>query len=167
MARRNSHGALVLLAACTCLLVGSAEAEAPYRFFDWEITYGDISPLGVPQQVQTFVSCFNLPFPLFLICRFLFVVVYRSVDAFVFLQGILINGQFPGPEIDCQTNDNLIINVRNSLPDEPFLLSWYDQPSTLFPRRSALCQFRSVALLPPLGVLDRCRAAMSRSPEFA
>jgi hypothetical protein len=72
MARRNSHGALVLLAACTCLLVGSAEAEAPYRFFDWEITYGDISPLGVPQQVQTFVSRFNLPFPLFLICRFLF-----------------------------------------------------------------------------------------------
>lgn len=39
------------------------------------------------------------------------------------VQGILINGQFPGPEIHCVTNDNLIINVHNDLP-EPFLLSW-------------------------------------------
>ncbi|XP_057974331.1 L-ascorbate oxidase homolog [Malania oleifera] len=38
-------------------------------------------------------------------------------------QGILINGQFPGPDIHSVTNDNLIINVFNSLP-EPFLLSW-------------------------------------------
>ncbi|XP_061343703.1 L-ascorbate oxidase homolog [Gastrolobium bilobum] len=38
-------------------------------------------------------------------------------------QGILINGQFPGPEIYSVTNDNLIINVHNNLP-EPFLLSW-------------------------------------------
>ncbi|GAB2231585.1 hypothetical protein Droror1_Dr00010594 [Drosera rotundifolia] len=38
-------------------------------------------------------------------------------------QGILINGQFPGPQIDCITNDNLVINVLNFL-DEPFLLSW-------------------------------------------
>ncbi|GJN26740.1 hypothetical protein PR202_gb14698 [Eleusine coracana subsp. coracana] len=86
MAGRYSNGALVLL-AFIYLFVANVKAEAPYRFLDWEVTYGDISPLGVPQQ------------------------------------GILINGQFPGPEIDCQTNDNLIINVRNSLPD-PFLLSW-------------------------------------------
>ncbi|KAH0984091.1 hypothetical protein GBA52_011268 [Prunus armeniaca] len=39
------------------------------------------------------------------------------------MQGILINGQFPGPQIESVTNDNLIINVFNSL-DEPFLLSW-------------------------------------------
>ncbi|KAM7258600.1 hypothetical protein ACFE04_014341 [Oxalis oulophora] len=38
-------------------------------------------------------------------------------------RGILINGQFPGPKIDAVTNDNLIINVHNNLPD-PFLLSW-------------------------------------------
>ncbi|KAL5791257.1 hypothetical protein ACOSQ2_006145 [Xanthoceras sorbifolium] len=38
-------------------------------------------------------------------------------------QGILINGQFPGPEIFSVTNDNLIINVHNHLP-EPFLISW-------------------------------------------
>ncbi|CAN6325321.1 unnamed protein product [Urochloa humidicola] len=76
-----------LVLACTLLLISSATADAPYRFFDWDITYGEISPLGVSQQ------------------------------------GILINGQFPGPAIECQTGDNLIINVRNSLPD-PFLLSW-------------------------------------------
>ncbi|SPT17942.1 unnamed protein product [Triticum aestivum] len=38
-------------------------------------------------------------------------------------QGILINGQFPGPRIDCVTNDNLIVNVVNNL-DEPFLITW-------------------------------------------
>ncbi|CAL5345669.1 unnamed protein product [Camellia sinensis] len=38
-------------------------------------------------------------------------------------QGILINGQFPGPQIDCVTNDNLIISVFNYL-NEPFLISW-------------------------------------------
>ncbi|KAH7690174.1 L-ascorbate oxidase protein [Dioscorea alata] len=62
-------------------------ADDPYRFFTWNITFGDIYPLGVPQQ------------------------------------GILINGQFPGPDIYCNTNDNLIINVHNSLT-EPFLISW-------------------------------------------
>uniref|UniRef100_A0A2N9HHV4 L-ascorbate oxidase homolog n=1 Tax=Fagus sylvatica TaxID=28930 RepID=A0A2N9HHV4_FAGSY len=66
---------------------GIVSAEDPYRFFNWNITYGNIYPLGVAQQ------------------------------------GILINGQFPGPEIYSVTNDNLIINVHNSLP-EPFLLSW-------------------------------------------
>ncbi|KAI9180291.1 hypothetical protein LWI28_003310 [Acer negundo] len=38
-------------------------------------------------------------------------------------QGILINGQFPGPEIYSVTNDNIIINVHNHL-SEPFLISW-------------------------------------------
>ncbi|XP_039139309.1 L-ascorbate oxidase homolog [Dioscorea cayenensis subsp. rotundata] len=38
-------------------------------------------------------------------------------------QGILINGQFPGPRLDCVTNDNLIVNVINKL-DEPFLITW-------------------------------------------
>ncbi|KAJ3679373.1 hypothetical protein LUZ60_017384 [Juncus effusus] len=38
-------------------------------------------------------------------------------------QGILINGQFPGPQIDAVTNDNIIINVFNNLTD-PFLLTW-------------------------------------------
>lgn len=38
-------------------------------------------------------------------------------------QGILINGKFPGPTLDCVTNDNLIINVINKL-DESFLITW-------------------------------------------
>ncbi|KAK6917279.1 Multicopper oxidase, N-terminal [Dillenia turbinata] len=38
-------------------------------------------------------------------------------------QGILINGEFPGPHIDAVTNDNLIISVYNDL-NEPFLISW-------------------------------------------
>ncbi|XAR64245.1 Laccase [Bertholletia excelsa] len=76
--------AVICLAVYYSAIVG---AEDPYRFFNWNITYGDIYPLGVRQQ------------------------------------GILINGQFPGPDIHSVTNDNLIINVFNSL-DEPFLLSW-------------------------------------------
>ncbi|KAL8128922.1 hypothetical protein V2J09_018077 [Rumex salicifolius] len=72
--------------AFVCFFV-LAGADDPYRFFNWNVTYGTIYPLGVPQQ------------------------------------GILINGQFPGPDIYSVTNDNIIINVFNSL-DEPFLLSW-------------------------------------------
>lgn len=68
-------------------LLPYAIADDPYRFLTWNVTYGDIWPLGVRQQ------------------------------------GILINGQFPGPQIEAVTNDNLIINVQNSLP-EPFLISW-------------------------------------------
>ncbi|GFS36020.1 SKU5 similar 5 [Actinidia rufa] len=77
------------LAAVVCAGVFFAivGADDPYRFFNWNVTYGDIYPLGVRQQ------------------------------------GILINGQFPGPDIYSVTNDNIIINVFNSL-DEPFLLSW-------------------------------------------
>ncbi|KAK3184381.1 hypothetical protein Dsin_031667 [Dipteronia sinensis] len=69
------------------LLVTCTSGEDPYKFYTWNVTYGDIYPLGVKQQ------------------------------------GILINGQFPGPQIDSVTNDNLIVNVFNSL-DEPFLISW-------------------------------------------
>ncbi|WOL10413.1 hypothetical protein Cni_G19168 [Canna indica] len=72
---------LLLLSASSVL------ADDPYRFFTWNVTYGDIWPMGVKQQ------------------------------------GILINSQFPGPQIEAVTNDNVIINVFNSLP-EPFLISW-------------------------------------------
>jgi len=33
------------------LLVASARGEDPYRFYTWNVTYGDIYPLGVKQQV--------------------------------------------------------------------------------------------------------------------
>ncbi|XP_068336793.1 L-ascorbate oxidase homolog [Pyrus communis] len=82
----------VYKSACCVILVAlltviCTSGEDPYRFYNWNVTYGDIYPLGIKQQ------------------------------------GILINGQFPGPQIDSVTNDNLIISVFNSL-DEPFLISW-------------------------------------------
>jgi len=63
-------------------------------------------------------------------------------------QGILINGQFPGPAIDAVTNDNLIISVYNNL-DEPFLLSWYRMQSPHFAFVfSMLIRFLCLELLP-------------------
>ncbi|KAK8647084.1 hypothetical protein V6N13_120841 [Hibiscus sabdariffa] len=79
----------VALFCAAVSLFAIAGAEDPYKFFSWNITYGDIYPLGVRQT------------------------------------GILINGQFPGPDIHSVTNDNLIINVFNNL-NESFLLSWGD-----------------------------------------
>lgn len=76
----------IVVALLLCLSLG-ALAEDPYLFFEWNVTYGTISPLGVPQQ------------------------------------GILINGQFPGPKINCTSNNNIVVNVFNHL-DEPFLLTW-------------------------------------------
>ncbi|KAK4482913.1 hypothetical protein RD792_010086 [Penstemon davidsonii] len=38
-------------------------------------------------------------------------------------QGILINGQFPGPKINCTSNNNIVVNVFNQL-DEPLILTW-------------------------------------------
>ncbi|XP_027916972.1 L-ascorbate oxidase homolog [Vigna unguiculata] len=38
-------------------------------------------------------------------------------------QVILINGEFPGPQLDLVTNDNVVLNLVNKL-DEPFLLTW-------------------------------------------
>ncbi|RYR00905.1 hypothetical protein Ahy_B06g079788 [Arachis hypogaea] len=81
------RGVATAVVLCVLAFVSVSLGEDPYRFFDWNVTYGDIYPLGVRQQ------------------------------------GILINGQFPGPDIHSVTNDNLIINVFNSL-DQPFLLSW-------------------------------------------
>ncbi|MCD7458420.1 hypothetical protein HAX54_038108 [Datura stramonium] len=77
----------ILAVFLVALLVVNTVAESPYRFFEWNVTYGTIWPLGLPQK------------------------------------GILINGQFPGPDIVSVTNDNVIINVFNNL-DEPFLLTW-------------------------------------------
>ncbi|XP_057472776.1 L-ascorbate oxidase homolog [Actinidia eriantha] len=78
----------VVAAALLLVCVSMVRAEDPYLFFEWNVTYGTISPLGVPQQ------------------------------------GILINGQFPGPKINCTSNNNIVVNVFNNL-DEPFLLTWY------------------------------------------
>ncbi|KAK4765752.1 hypothetical protein SAY86_026842 [Trapa natans] len=79
-------GGLAIMTALMCLSM-VAQAEDPYLFFTWNVTYGTISPLGVPQK------------------------------------GILINGQFPGPNINSTTTNNIVINVFNNL-DEPFLITW-------------------------------------------
>lgn len=77
----------LLLAVLSLVGLMAVHAEDPYLYFTWNVTYGTISPLGVPQQV------------------------------------ILIDGQFPGPNINCSSNNNIVINLFNYL-DQPFLLSW-------------------------------------------
>ncbi|XP_072975256.1 L-ascorbate oxidase homolog [Typha angustifolia] len=79
--------ATVVLVLLSLVGLSAVRAEDPYLYFTWNVTYGTIAPLGVPQQ------------------------------------GILINGQFPGPNINSTTNNNIVINVFNHL-DQPFLLSW-------------------------------------------
>ncbi|KAK6235731.1 hypothetical protein SCA6_011068 [Theobroma cacao] len=82
-------GVILMLFLCFSAgaFISEVRGEDPYLFFTWNVTYGTISPLGVPQQA------------------------------------ILINGQFPGPNINSTTNNNIVINVFNNL-DEPFLLTW-------------------------------------------
>ncbi|KAH7520123.1 L-ascorbate oxidase homolog [Ziziphus jujuba] len=77
----------IFLGTLVCLSGFYVNAEDPYLYYTWTVTYGTISPLGYPQK------------------------------------GILINGQFPGPTIDCVTNNNIVVNVINKL-DEPFLITW-------------------------------------------
>ncbi|KAJ7980606.1 L-ascorbate oxidase-like [Quillaja saponaria] len=81
------RGTMFMLLCLSAMSMVVVRAEDPYFFFDWNVTYGTISPLGVPQQ------------------------------------GILINGGFPGPNINSTSNNNIVINVFNNL-DEPFLLTW-------------------------------------------
>jgi len=83
-------GSLRHSAICVFFVVaffGCSLAEDPYIYFTWNVTWGTIWPLGIPQQ------------------------------------GILINGQFPGPQIDSVTNNNVVVNVFNNL-DQSFLISW-------------------------------------------
>ncbi|KAM0835007.1 hypothetical protein ACQ4PT_063222 [Festuca glaucescens] len=84
--RATAAGGVLLLAL---LLVSTnvARAEDPYVFFEWHVTYGTKSLLGVPQKV------------------------------------ILINGEFPGPRINCSSNNNIVVNVFNQL-DQPLLFTW-------------------------------------------
>ncbi|XP_020220666.1 L-ascorbate oxidase homolog isoform X2 [Cajanus cajan] len=80
-------GRVSMIALMLCLMAATVRSEDPYLYFTWNVTYGSVAPLGVPQQ------------------------------------GILINGQFPGPEINSTSNNNIVINVFNYL-DEPLLFTW-------------------------------------------
>ena len=53
---------------------------------------------------------------------------------------ILINGQFPGPTINCTSNNNILVNVFNML-DQPLLFHWYvNVPSLLHGRRQVFVE---------------------------
>ncbi|XP_022985834.1 L-ascorbate oxidase homolog [Cucurbita maxima] len=84
---RLMFSALLQFLCLSSVAVWTVRGEDPYLFFVWNVSYGTISPLGVPQQA------------------------------------ILINGQFPGPNINSTSNNNVVVNVFNNL-DEPFLLHW-------------------------------------------
>lgn len=104
----------------TMTIISFVQAEEPYRFFDFRVTYGKVAMFeNVPPFRVHYQQMATSIFLLLCICVYLFK-LHMQMD----MQVILINGKFPGPELRLVTNDNLIINVRNDL-DEPFLLSWY------------------------------------------
>ena len=47
--RKNMRDSFML---AVLLLVPCTAGEDPYRFHTWNVTYGDIYPLGVKQQVR-------------------------------------------------------------------------------------------------------------------
>jgi len=55
-------------ASCASLIVfilflgNDVNCEDPYRYFTWRITYGDIYPLGVKQQVEYCTTSFSFCF---------------------------------------------------------------------------------------------------------
>ena len=53
---------LCLFIALVLVFVHGVNGEDPYRFITWKVTYGDIYPLGVKQQVPpiVFISLFLL-----------------------------------------------------------------------------------------------------------
>jgi hypothetical protein len=61
-------GALLLCVATSLFHITSA--EDPYKFFNWNVTYGDIYPLGVRQRVRVFHFKSNLNLTHFLMLLF-------------------------------------------------------------------------------------------------
>lgn len=54
----NNIGSGVVVLLCFITFT-STLAEDPYRFFSWNVTYGDIYPLGVRQQVYYIIYLVN------------------------------------------------------------------------------------------------------------
>lgn len=104
--------------------ISVVKSEDAYKYYTWTVTYGTASPLGFLQQVCD--QGLRFPISICLMCVLLTCVwVLRGLMfAPKFVQVILINGQFPGPKLDCVTNDNIILNLINKL-DQPFLLTWW------------------------------------------
>ena len=57
----------VLLLAASSLLL-AARAEDPYRFYTWNVTFGDIFPLGVKQEVRPVRRHYSTRASSFLLC---------------------------------------------------------------------------------------------------
>ena len=61
-----------LLILLVSLVVNGINGENPYRFYTWKITYGDIYPLGVKQQVLGKL-------------HFLYILIYKYLHCSYFL----------------------------------------------------------------------------------
>jgi hypothetical protein len=48
---QKQAGVAAWLFSAIVMILGAVNAEDPYRFFNWNVTYGNIYPLGVRQQV--------------------------------------------------------------------------------------------------------------------
>lgn len=116
---------LAFFLATFLLLFHSGSAGDPFAFYDWDVAYKTVSPLGVKQQVIQ-ICCFV--FFSFLPTFFFFVKVQTFLFLCLFLKKnkkvIAINGEFPAPIVNVSTNWNLVVNVLNDL-DEPLLITWY------------------------------------------
>jgi hypothetical protein len=66
--------AFCFLIALVLAVVHGVNGEDPYRFLTWKVTYGDIYPLGVKQQVLNEFISLALPLQLcfFFFCRLIF-----------------------------------------------------------------------------------------------
>lgn len=53
---------LCLFIALVLVFVHGVNGEDPYRFITWKVTYGDIYPLGVKQQVTPHCVHFSVSF---------------------------------------------------------------------------------------------------------
>lgn len=60
MKRDISIQFLVGLVGWLSFFVWVNNAEDPYRYYDWAVTYGTIAPLGVSQKVDSYF-CLNFP----------------------------------------------------------------------------------------------------------
>lgn len=59
------------------VIVECINGEDPYRFYTWNVTYGDIYPLGVKQQVLILMYFFLIQS--FILLGFVFFIFFSSI----------------------------------------------------------------------------------------
>jgi hypothetical protein len=64
-------------------VVHGVNGEDPYRFFTWKVTYGDIYPLGVKQQVLNELIFLALPLQLCFFFFFALLVLMENASCFL------------------------------------------------------------------------------------